>query len=215
MAGYNRVHIEGTLSGGAEAWSTSFACQSSIEEVTTPGDLAGWADDAFDLFNGGVGWPGDLRSMLGSTSAITKVRCYYYPSETSEAAAGGESSLTAIAGSGTVTQPNQSTLCYTLLTGLPGRSNRGRMYWPFLTATMGSGGKISTSSVTLVARATAFASMLNGITAVAPTSGLKAAVVSKTALTVTTVTAVRVGDVMDTQRRRSDTLVEATGIVPL
>ena len=89
------------------------------------------------------------------------------------------------------------------------------MYWPFLTATMGSGGKISTSSVTLVARATAFASMLNGITAVAPTSGLKAAVVSKTALTVTTVTAVRVGDVMDTQRRRSDTLVEATGIVPL
>ena len=122
-----------------------------------------------------------------------------------------ESIGSSYSGSGTITNPFQSALVATLQTGRPGRSYRGRMYLPFLTSAFNAG-KISTTSVTLGARAAAVADLLaDTATAASSFPGLQPAVVSKAADAVTSVTSVRVGDIMDTQRRRRDSLVETFG----
>lgn len=209
---FQRIHIDGSLANGNEEWSTSFAAATPTgTAVTDPAELAGWAEDAFNAFNSGSGWPGDLRSMIGVSSTIDRVRIYNYPAPNANADALGESTGAAIAGSGTAILPLQSALVYTLQTATPGRRFRGRMYWPFLTATMIATGQISTSVVTLGSRATSFASMLNALCAAAPIINVNPQVVSGAGGFVTPVTSVRVGNVMDTQRRRRDDVAENFG----
>jgi hypothetical protein len=209
MAGYNRIHIEGTLANGAEVWSTSFAC-TDIDEVgiSDPDVLTTWANDCLANFIPGTGWPGDMRSLLGSAATVNKVRIYWYPTVASAAAAAGESSGASVAGSGTTVLPLQSALVYTLVTARPGRSYRGRMYWPVLTQAIPADGKLPTTSITLAARALSFVQMLETLSQEAPLATMAPVVVSKAQNVVTEVTAVRVGNVVDTQRRRRDNLVE-------
>lgn len=209
---FQRIHIDGLLGSGAEEWSTSFAVQTLDGlGITDPVVLQDWATDIMTAWNVGTGWQGDLRSMLGSTSSITGIRIYNYQSTTDPANALGQSTSAAVAGSGTVILPFQSSLVYTLRTQVPGRRTRGRMYWPFLTATMLATGQISTSVVTLAARASSFADMLNALCAAGPSGTHIPVIVSKAGGTVTPVTSVRVGNIMDTQRRRRDALVESFG----
>lgn len=209
---YQRIHIDGTLGSGAEEFSTSFAVQSlGGDPVTDPAVLAAWADACLALWAPGTGWPGDLRAMLGSTSAITTIRVYNYPAPGSAADALGQSSTAAVAGSGTVILPFQSSLVYTLRTARPGRSYRGRMYWPFVTASMLATGLVNTASTSLASRASSFAQMLAAHCTAGPLASLDPMVASAATGDVTPVTSVRVGNVMDTQRRRRDNLVESFG----
>jgi hypothetical protein len=113
-----------------------------------------------------------------------------------------------VAGSGTTVLPLQSALVYTLVTARPGRSYRGRMYWPVLTQAIPADGKLPTTSITLAARALSFVQMLETLSQEAPLATMAPVVVSKAQNVVTEVTAVRVGNVVDTQRRRRDNLVE-------
>lgn len=210
---FYRINIDGHLGGGVERWSVGFAAQQADGETSfDAGQMSAWADDALALFIPGTGWSGGLRAMIGSTGEVSRVRIYAYDAPGQPATRVGESTGPGIAGSGTVTVPFQCTLCYTLLTGLPGRSYRGRLYWPFVTATMTSAGKIG-GAVSLANRAGDVSGMLDAITSAAEgISPVRAAVVSTVQQDVTTVTAVRVGDVMDTQRRRRDALVETTAV---
>lgn len=207
---FQRIHIDGTLGSGSEEWSTSFAVQAATAEaVTDSSELSGWAEDALGLFLPGTGWSGALRSMIGISAAVRKIRIYNYPSPGAHADAVGESSGTGTLGSGAATVPFQSALVYTLQTTRPGRSFRGRMYWPFLTADIEETGKINTSSITLGARATDFKNMLNALCGAGPLLNIRPMVVSAVQGAVTPVTSVRVGDIVDTQRRRRDGLVES------
>lgn len=203
----------GKLAGTNEVWSTSCAFATvGGTAINDQQELTDWCNAAQALWAPGTGWPGTFRSMLGALSTLEKVSAYYYPTPSGGATVAAESTGSAISGSGTVTVPFQSALVATLQTGRPGRSYRGRMYLPFLTATFNLG-KINTSSITLIARATAVADFLSDTAAAASSfPGLVPSVVSKTASAVTPVTSVRVGDVMDTQRRRRDDLVESFGV---
>lgn len=210
---FNRLRVEGRLGNEGERWSVGMAyATTGGNAVSDSGDLTDWCNEVHDLWASANAYIGTLKNMIGSTSNVDLVSAYYYASTDGAALASGESSRAAVAGSGSMVLPYQSALVATMGTGRPGRSFRGRQYWPFPTAVM-TNGKISTSSITLVARAQAIRDYLVECGDLALTlPGLVPVVVSKTAAAVTPVTSVRVGDVMDTQRRRRDSLIENFGV---
>lgn len=214
---YNRVHFDGNLGTSSERWSCSVAFASlGFLGEPDPDELGGTANAIMAQFEPGTGWPGTLRSMLGQNSTLNKVRVYYHPGPGQDATGAGESTAASVAGSGTIINDFTAALCVSLSTGQPGRSRRGRFYWPFLTAATENGGRISQVSVTSAARAAAFAGMLEAVGAQFTSLPEAVPIVVSEALSeLTIVRAVRVGDVLDTQRRRRDKLAETYGSATL
>lgn len=212
MPGYNRVVLSGTLASGAEIWSCgiNFGAPGSTL-IQTAGDLGTWAAALGPVMTTTLG--GTLGSALSSQGRLTLISTYYYPTTTANAAAVG-SFVTSTSGSSTAALPLQTAVVASLRTPFAGRSNRGRFYWPLLGIPVGITGRLSGANTS--ALATAVATMLNSIAGAAPASSvLEPAVVSAVQDTVTSVTSVDVGDVPDTQRRRSQGLVDARTVVPV
>lgn len=215
--GYNRVHFDGTLGISAEAWSCSVAFANSLNQAEDdPVLLAEIADAIMGEFAPGTGWPGTLRTMLSSDGRLNKVHIYYHDTPGGDAVVSAESTAAPVAGSGTSIQDFTAALCVTLSTGRPGRSYRGRFYWPFITASTTTGGRINVTSITSAARADAFAQMLRMCAdQFTGFPGTRPVVASAALGVLTAVSAVRVGDVLDTQRRRRDKLNETYGSATL
>lgn len=212
MPAYYRLSIEGTLGASPEVFSTSCAF-AAIATLPSQSTLNVWADAAHSVMGGvntGATW---IRQNIGLTSSLQRVRLYYYPNVGDPATLGAVSSGASHAGAGTVVHPPQCATVVTLQTGLPGSTNRGRMYIPMLAGAIGSAltrSDISTST------ASNFASLLVSLGGTA-SGGLSAgaAVVSTKSGAVTPVTSVRIGNVVDTQRRRRDSLIEQFYSAPL
>ena len=115
-------------------------------------------------------------------------------------------------GGGTGPQAPQLTVAVSLMTGVSrGRGHIGRIFPPNSTAfALGADGRISIAEQGQIAEAAR--TMIAAVNAVgAP----KVVIFSKVAQTVTPVTAVAVGRVIDTQRRRRSSLAEERVVVPL
>jgi len=98
--------------------------------------------------------------------------------------------------------PFQCATVITLLTASATRHGRGRFYLPPLAASFLLNGKLNSSAMTALDTAwTAFFDSLN-------TDGVNPVVRNRTGHISTPVTGARVGDVIDTQRRRRNKLVE-------
>lgn len=98
--------------------------------------------------------------------------------------------------------PFQCATVITLITASATRHGRGRFYLPPLAASVLDGGRISAASLAVLDTAwTAFFDSLN-------TDTVTPVVRNRTGHISTPVTAARVGDVIDTQRRRRNKLVE-------
>lgn len=88
-------------------------------------------------------------------------------------------------------------------TALATRAGRGRMYLPPLAVSTVDTGRLSAAAVTAVVNAaTAFVNSLDG-------SGLNPILFSRTTFAQTAITGGDVGNVIDTQRRRRNKLIEA------
>lgn len=192
----------GTLPGGEE-WTTSFSL--GLADGPYAGlDLAGLCNatmEAWSDFQAVYGW------MSGGVS-IDQVRGYVY--------GGGElveqriSNLPSFDGTASTTLPNQCAVVLSLLTDRPGRRYRGRMYLPVLTATPDSNGRLLPAVTQGLANAaTAFFEQVNASLPLALRPTLRLSVVSEVGEGARTeVLAVRVGNVIDTQRRRREGLAE-------
>jgi len=98
--------------------------------------------------------------------------------------------------------PFQCATVISLLTASATRHGRGRFYLPPLAASFLLNGKLNSSAMTTLDTAwTAFFDSLN-------TDGVNPVVRNRTGHISTPVTSARVGDVIDTQRRRRNKLVE-------
>ena len=110
----------------------------------------------------------------------------------------------------------QQTLCVSLLTGAKrGLASRGRFYPPATVLSLGSDGTVSKTGVNLVAQAarTLINSLNNWPGTDTPFNG-QVVVLGGNGVT-RNVTAVSVGNVMDTQRRRRNKLRESYTTLPL
>jgi hypothetical protein len=206
-----RVTLSGTMFQGQEVWSTGFFLG---QEGADAGDPSQAAVDAIrDLW---VAFFTNSTSRISSNYQFTQAKIaavgangftekenvvYSYPAATT------------VGGVSTETLPPQCALVLTLLSDRPrGKAAKGRMYLPGIASSPGTNGKISTTVATGVA--TNAKTFFDGVRAnfnmpglpilAAKGSGAFAAMNAQNDFIQT----IRVGDVIDTQRRRRNGLTE-------
>lgn len=206
---YNRVILSGLI-GGVQTWSVgmSFGTSSGIVPgVSTYDDLLAWAT-AIGALNGGHIFDSEIGVALGTITSIAKVRTETVAADGTLTDAAEFNQAPAYFGSGTVHMPPQSAIVASLETGRPGRSFRGRIYWPALGFPIQPNtGRIDITDATSIATSTA--TLLGDIASAAPGGAALIPVIASAKLgEQTPITSVAVGTVVDTQRRRRDKLVE-------
>lgn len=209
MAVFNRVRLSGPIVS-EERWSTHVDL--TINPESDQGGYIGgyealltWAQAvAADNF-----WTttNALRNLLSSAASLEEVRVEAIENGIVKTAA--QVTGLALPGVGNMTKVPQTALVISSLTGRAGRSYRGRSYWPAAGAAVStSTGRLSSPANSGVA--TDFKALVQMIASHAPGSPKPVpAVYSGKASVVTPVTQYEVGNVLDTQRRRRDKLVEA------
>jgi hypothetical protein len=206
MVGRVNVRISGLMGTTVpEVWSVGFnyaapagAGQGDQAVVT---DLA----DAYAAYlSGSAEVPAAVQEM-SSNCSITQVDVYGY-NQAGPAAAGATAFLTTPRqGGGSISKTFQTARVITLQTALPGARNRGRIYVPALSATVTSAG----TSGPPTGYMTAWVNVLTEPESLwAGSAPIDLGVYSAVADTVTPVTRIRAGNVLDVQRRRVDGLVE-------
>lgn len=204
---HNVIRINGSLPGG-EVWSISpkFG-PGALGLVDTYADLQEWCENVAALYSGDI-FPTQLRGLLSASGAVVSIRAEYRLSNR-ELITAAEYTLPApVAGTGGATKPFQTSLVISLMTGRPGRSYRGRLYFPALAAAL-DGGTLRIPEVTLGNIVEASGDWLSQVeSASGVPDGPKLAVVSELLGVATPVNTVGCGDVLDVQRRRRDSVVE-------
>lgn len=208
----NRVTISGTMFSGAEIWSTGFFLGEEGSDAADGSDLAATVIlDAWRVFFENV------SSYVSTYCLTTQVKIaaidvngntetdkvfYAYP--------GTELNGGATAGNAL---PAQCSLVATLLSDRPrGKASKGRMYLPGTSIIVGAGGKITAAQAgTIADNLKTFFDALeasfdvpNQLILAAKGTGALPALTAQNDVVET----IRVGDVIDTQRRRRNGISE-------
>lgn len=205
-----RVTANGGMPGG-ERWScsVSFGLESPIILVSQPpldtiaiGSAAAWAS----FVNG---------SLMSTQVTLQRVDVRQIDEDGTTMAMSASVPTTPAAGTGPVLLPNQCAVVCSLRTGTPGPKGRGRFYLPMLSTNPGPDGRLFPVVRNQIADNLAI--LVNALTTsvdVAFPNDQAWPIVASGAVVPANyrVTALRVGDVYDTQRRRRDALVEAYAV---
>lgn len=138
-------------------------------------------------------------TLLVDGSSFDKITMYYHATDGDTPATYQAEGDLSISASGTQSLPNQASVVATLLTGIPGRRARGRMYWPCWKPTISDGTAQLTDSV-ITAVATQTAALLQAWN----TTVDAAVVTSSVASHSWAITTVSVDSRVDIQRRRAN-----------
>jgi len=205
---YVRVSILGTF-GSVEVWSINPVFDPTLE---FPGGVNQTALDTACLAIANRTLPTAVRSSLSTSAARTGARVEVRDDVTDALIATSlQGSASPMVGTGTLIQSPQTASVYSIRTDTPGASGRGRLYWPAMGVTIDGSGKIPAAVQTTML--TDFKAYLMGIrsdlAAAFPTIGFDLAVRSKTTKTTPHAVRIQLGNVLDTQRRRRDTVPES------
>ena len=159
--------------------------------------------------------PTILLDGLSSKGSLVDVRVEARDNTVLEGV-GVANKITGNTGTGNVTLTPQSAVVVSLITGNPTRNGRGRLYWPAVGYPLATDtGRLATGKASAIAGG--MKNYLRGVQD-ALKSGLEAGpggalvvelqVVSKSTSQAYRVNTLRVGDVVDTQRRRRDRMPE-------
>lgn len=208
---YLRLSVVGTLQGN-QTWSFSIATNAPAS--TTAGDVAAYAVQAYTDFlsaawNTSATGTVALKTLVLSADSVTGVRAYWHANDAGPASITGASTAAAVAGTGISPSPPQCALVASLLTGFSGRSNRGRIYLPYTGGGVAATGRASKDPGQVATTVANWLSLVRtrslGATATLP-------IVHGVNGNGFPITAVRVDNVVDTQRRRRDKITAtATG----
>lgn len=208
----NRVTLSGTMFGGAEQWSTGFFLGQEGADAQTASTAA--CDSILDAW----------RVYFESATSYVSAQYVTTQCKIAKIAADGHTVLpdvfygypaTLLDGQqGTNTHPPQCSLVLTLQSDRPrGLASKGRMYLPGISAAMGGNGKISTAnrdSITLNMKTFfdtihADADVPDQLILAAKGNGPFPGLTAQNDYVQT----IKLGDVIDTQRRRRNGLVES------
>lgn len=206
-ANRNKIIFSGNLGVNREVWSTSCSWQDigSDQGDSNDSNLQDWANDILSGLTAMTSTA--LENHLSASGTVEKVTVQWY-NGANELLDSVESTGTAFTGATTANMPFQTACVISLATGISGARRRGRMYWPSLGGDVDSSGNwTGTTSATLTATSakelfTMIASTYPGALSMSPV------VYSNVLQDVTAVTALKVGSIPDTQRRRRDNLPE-------
>lgn len=204
---FTRFVLRGDI-GGTQSWSTSFAMApppGTVSQSTLSGILASVSARAATWWNATTGGIGARNT---ADTRLLGVDAYLYGGG-SGAPASLQASIdyaTPLVGGSSTAHPTQTSIVVTLLTGLPGRSFRGRMYLPMTGGALGSNHQLVQANVTdYAAAAKAFMDGVNS-DAVVPDFGRVSVAGSAGPIPVTSV---RVDSEPDVQRRRANKIQAA------
>lgn len=210
MASLIRLSLLGALPGG-EQWSVNpvWGFQTGPESVS-PIEAAQMVSAV-----NSVSVPGTLRAI--SNAATTHVGCRVEARAITgalETVAEGVK-VTPVTGSGVSAHPYQTSWVTSLRSTAVGGSGRGRLYWPATGTVLDSDTlrPIPASVVSALTGVQDYLSLVgNALQSVKPQ--LVLCVWSRTQNALHEINTLQMGDVLDVQRRRRDTLTEAYSIVP-
>ena len=212
---YFRVSLTGTLPGN-EVWSVNpqFMVQGEggdLVWVQAEGQAA--ADAIIDLAP-----PSGLSVLMSPSTLLTGCRLELR-GDTGTLLGAAEAAVPGgYDGDGTGVLPNQSAVVLSLRTDTPGGHGRGRLYWPATGVQVGaSTGRllpaiVSSAAAGAASYMTQIQDAINAAITIAPAATIDLAVISGTVLTQYPVVQIRVGDVVDQQRRRRDKIREVYAI---
>ena len=161
----------------------------------------------------------NLRTALSTSATLTGWRVESHGEDERLLAVAQNNYATALTGTGGASKSPQDSIVFSFRTDTPGARGRGRTYWPALGLSLGTGFKLAPTIVSgLAGDAKALYKLIgNQINAELAANSLAAtvelAVRSGTDHVSRYVNRLQVGDVLDTQRRRRDALVEAYTVV--
>jgi hypothetical protein len=204
---YVRVSILGTSTGG-EVWSINPTFDPTGEFGSTVDQTAlDAAADAISARTPGVFLLSTLSTALTITGCRVEVR-----DDSTDALIGISIQVrpTPLSGTGTPLRGPQSAMVVSLRTNTPGGSGRGRIYWPFVGVGVTTQLRINGTDVAsaLSSFSTYFHGMETDLATAFPTIGFDLAVRSRLTHSTPHVNKLQIGNVVDTQRRRRDKLVE-------
>lgn len=143
-AGLLRAIIRGRLAGGCN-FATSFSVDIGAGQTQDTVNAA--VNQIAQLTN--TQFLSNVRNLYPTTTVFDDVRGYYYGVGGNSATIISESAITDGAGTAAGSaNMNQACLVATLLTGAPGRSNRGRMFLPAPQAALLNAGQLPGTQVT-------------------------------------------------------------------
>lgn len=209
-AGLTKLVAGGTLFGPAgDEWATTLHLANVVGNDANPPITA--VRDAFEA------WFTSANARISQSAALTYVKANrigpdgkYLANTTNEAPVGGVGGRT---GAATGLSFPQISVVVSLLTDVArGYASRGRFYPPMSAVSLTSEGHISPGQCTEMASAAT--SLMTALTT-GPLAGWKVVVASKAGGNARLVNAVAVGDVVDNQRRRRQSLVETYTTVPV
>lgn len=206
---YGGEHLLVQFSGGlpaGEVWSIGLRTTSPL----TPGAGANIGAIATACVAPFTTFFTNANVAAGANTSFTTVTARVISPAGVTVAIGVASPGAAVVGLGANALPNQCARVFTLQTGRAGRSGRGRIYVPCLGTPLSSTGVVSVATTANCAAAgaaliVALNTAIQALTNVAVFIGVQSQVILDNGSRVLTV---RVGQVIDTQRRRRDAIAE-------
>lgn len=211
---YLRLSMKGSLPGG-EVWSINPAFHFNAALAPTWDQAS--ADAIVAALITGISSTeigSALRTCLSTTGFVTGYRLEGRDEDGSLLGVSEGLYGAPIPGLGTYSKTNQAAIVISLRTTTPGARGRGRIYWPAVGASASATtGRLSNPSTTDIANGAGallelMSSIIQANAGVFPWTSVLLGVRSGTDNVTRTVTRLQVGDVIDTQRRRRDTLPE-------
>jgi hypothetical protein len=205
VASVVKVSILGAMPGG-EVWSvnpTFFLLDEPASVSATEALTIATAVDALTV-------PTGLRAWFNNATSITGCRVEARDRNGILEALGEHTRAAPVLGTGIASHPYQTSTVTSLRTAFPGGQGRGRLYWP-ATGFPITPSTLRADAAILAAGLAAVKTYLSDIEAAVAVSAGPAdlAVWSRTGSAFHAVSSMRQGDVLDTQRRRRDTLTES------
>lgn len=208
----NRITLRGTMFGGAEEWSTGFFLgqEGADAAVLSQAGLDQIKDAWAAFFTNATSWISNKYQFLEAKSALIDATGHTILSSVKYSSAPAN----CFGAAGTNWLPPQCSVVVTLLSDRPrGKASKGRMYLPGYSGGIGADGKIgganagaiATNMKTFFDSFAADADVPDQLILAAKGTGLTPALNAQNDFVET----IRVGDVVDTQRRRRNGLVEA------
>lgn len=201
-AGTCKFIFAGTMQG-SEVFAHGF--QGNVPTTTVQSDLSAICAAVAGLWSTNF-LTTTIKGLFPSTTVWTTLTAYLYQGG-KNAALTAQSQISAgngTAGGGAL--PNQIALVATLLSGVPGRTNRGRSYLPGPTFTALGNGQLTVANAGTIAAA--FASFLTAVKN-APTWGALPVIASPHTGSFQPLKSIRIDTKLDTQRRRSNKVAVA------
>jgi hypothetical protein len=148
-------------------------------------------------------WTGALDAIVSADVSCTETTTASIDEATGKQLSRLSTSTTRAGASTEETLPAQCACVVSTRSALATRSGRGRFYLPPFDVTVMSSGLLSAAAVgTTLAAAQALFSSLDG-------AGLSPVLLNRSTMVQTPITSIDVGNVIDTQRRRRNKLIEA------